>query len=285
VKKKMRTFVSLLIGCLLVGGLLLAQQPKDPCARTAATGYSDTPVIPGQKWKVHDIDRPHPPRVTAGGPALPVAPPSDAIVLFDGKDFSHWIQRGKRGADKGKEMEPRWKIENGYMEVTRDTGSIFTKEKFGDVQMHIEWAAPPEVCGSSQWRGNGGVMMMGMYEIQILDSIDNPTYADGTAGSIYGQWPPLVNASRRRGEWQSFDIVFEAPKFDGDKLVKPAYLTLFHNGVLVHHRQKIIGPVAHRKWREYQAHEAELPILLQDHGVPVRMRNIWVRRLKGYDQQ
>ena len=126
---------------------------------------------------------------------------------------------------------------------------------------------------------------MEKYEFQVLDSIDNPTYADGQAASIYGQFPPLVNASRRRGEWQSFDIIFEAPKFEGEKLVKHAYATVIHNGVVVHHRQKITGPVAHKKWLPYKAHEAELPILLQDHGVPVRYRNIWVRRLKGYDQQ
>ncbi len=275
----------LVMAIVLVLGVVAGQQPADPCARTAATGYSDTPVIPGQKWKVHDIDRPHPPRVAPGGPALPVAPPSDAVVLFDGKDLSQWVQRAKRGPDRGELVEPRWKVENGYMEVTPGAGHLLSNEKFGDIQLHVEWAAPPEVCGSSQWRGNGGVMIMERYEIQILDSIDNPTYADGQAGSIYGQFPPLVNASRRRGEWQSFDIFFEAPEFDGEKLVEPAYVTVVHNGVLVHHRQRIVGPVAHRKWNEYKAHESELPILLQDHDVPVRYRNIWVRRLGGYDQQ
>ena len=264
---------------------LAAQQPKDPCARTAATGYSDTPVIPGQKWKVHDIDRPRPPMVQPGTMTAPVPPPSDAIVLFDGKDLSQWVQMGKRGPDRGKTMAPRWEIKDGYMISTPGTGDIFTKEKFGDIQLHVEWASPPEVCGTSQWRGNGGIMIMTRYEIQVLDSFNNPTYADGQAGSIYGQWPPLVNASRPPGEWQSFDIIFEAPKFDGEKLVKPAYATVFHNGVLLHHRQEIIGPVAHRKYNLYQAHPAEEPIRLQDHDVPVRYRNIWVRRLKGYDQQ
>lgn len=260
------------------------EQPKDPCSRTSATGYDDTPYVPGQKWRVHDISRPRPPLVTPGEAVLPVPPPSDAIVLFDGAGLSEWQQRGKRGQERGKIMEPRWKVANGYMEVASGTGHIFTKQKFGDIQLHVEWAVPAEICGSSQWRGNGGVMIMGLYEIQVLDSIDNPTYADGQAGSIYGQWPPLVNASRKRGEWQSFDIVFEAPVFDGEKLIKPAFLTLFHNGVLVHHRQEITGPVAHRKFLLYKPHQPEEPILLQDHDVPVRYRNIWVRRLKGYDQ-
>ncbi|MCP5115339.1 MAG: DUF1080 domain-containing protein [bacterium] len=276
---------TLILTALVAAVPLVAQQPQDPCARTAGTGYSDTPVLPGQKWKVHDIDRPRPALVTPGAMAAPVPPPSDAVVLFDGKDLSQWVQRGKRGADRDKLMAPRWKVENGYMEATPGTGGIFTKEKFGDIQLHIEWATPAEVCGTSQWRGNGGVMIMGRYEIQVLDSIDNPTYADGQAGAIYGQWPPLVNASRPRGEWQSFDIVFEAPKFDGEKLVKPAYATVFHNGVMVHHRQEIIGPVAHRKYLLYSPHAAEEPILIQDHDVPVRYRNIWVRRLKGYDQR
>ncbi len=265
--------------------LMAQQQPQDPCARTAATGYSDTPVLPGQKWKVHDIDRPRPALVTPGRMTAPVPPPSDAIVLFDGKDLSNWVQRVKRGPDRGKMMAPRWKVESGHMEATPGTGDILSKEKFGDIQLHVEWATPAEVCGTSQWRGNGGVMIMTRYEFQVLDSIDNPTYADGQAGSIYGQWPPLVNASRPRGEWQSFDIVFEAPKFDGDKLVKPAYATVFHNGVMVHHRQEITGPVAHRNYKLYSPHAAEEPILIQDHDVPVRYRNIWVRRLKGYDQR
>lgn len=261
-------------------------EPKNPCDRTAATGYSDTPLIPGQPWRVHDIARPHPPAVDPGPAPAPAPPPSDAIVLFDGKDLSrHWVQRGKRKGDRGRIHEPRWKVENGYAEITPGTGDLVTRDKFGDVQLHVEWSTAAEPCGTSQWRGNSGVMLMSRYEIQILDSVDNPTYADGQAGSIYGQWPPLVNASRRGGEWNSFDLIFEAPRFDGDKLKEPAYITILHNGVLVHHRQKIIGPVAHRVWREYQPHGPEEPLVLQDHDVPVRFRNIWIRRLKGYDQR
>lgn len=250
--------------------------------RTSAPGYSDTPVLPEQKWRVHDIARPHPAMVTPG--AACAQPPSDAIVLFDGKNLSRWLERGK-GPNRGKIVEPGWKLENGYMEVVSGTGDLFTKEKFGDCQLHIEWAAPAEIEGSGQWRGNSGVLLMSRYEIQVLDSWDNPTYADGQAGAIYGQYPPLVNASRKPGEWQSFDIVFEAPRFEGEKLVSPAYATVFHNGVLVHHRQEIIGRMAHRRVGTYAPHEPEEPLALQNHDTFVRYRNIWIRKLKGYDQR
>jgi hypothetical protein len=256
------------------------RQPEDPCARTSVTGYSDTPVLPGQTWRVHDIARPAPPVVKPGGPQLPVAPPADAVVLFDGKDLSQWY-----GLEKGKQVPGRWKVENGYMEVVGGTHTIYSKEKFGDAQIHVEWAAPAQACGTSQWRGNSGVLVMGVYEIQVLDSVDNPSYADGIAGSIYGQWPPLVNASRPRGEWQSYDLIFEAPKFEGEKLVKPAYITVIHNGVVVHHHKEIVGRMAHRVVGTYKAHGAEEPLGLQDHDVPVRYRNIWVRRLQGYDRR
>ncbi|HXG34742.1 MAG TPA: DUF1080 domain-containing protein [Bryobacteraceae bacterium] len=249
--------------------------------RTSPPGYEDTPVLPGQKWRVHDLHRPHPPVVAPGARAGD--PPSDAIVLFDGKDLSQWVQRG-RGVDRGKLVSPRWKVENGYMEVVGGTGDLVTKEKFGDCQLHIEWAAPAEIDGSGQWRGNSGVLLMSRYEIQVLDSWENPTYADGQAGAIYGQWPPLVNPARKPGQWQSFDIVFEAPRFEGDQLVKPAYVTVFYNGVLVHHRQEIIGRMAHRRVGTYAPHGPEEPLALQDHDTKVRYRNIWIRRLKGYEQ-
>ncbi len=283
-----RTFMTRLLAAgLMLGaaGLGVGQRagrPEDPCARTSAVGYDDTPMLPGQKWRVHDIARPRPPVVTPGEQRLPVPPPSDALVLFDGKDLSQWYTRG-RGAEKGKMLPAAWKVENGYMEVAGRTGTIYSKERFGDAQVHVEWAAPEKICGSSQWRGNSGVLLMGYYEIQVLDSYNNPTYADGQAGAIYGQWPPLVNASLPPGQWQSFDIVFEAPEFEGDKLIKPAYVTVFHNGVLVHHRREIIGRMAHRVVGRYLPHGPEGPLGLQDHDVPVRYRNIWVRRLKGHD--
>jgi len=243
--------------------------------RTASLGYTDTPVLPGQKWKVHDIDRPRPRMMTPG--ATYGQPPSDAVVLFDGKDLSKWENPGKGGTKPG-----AWKVENGYMEVT--TGGLVTKEKFGDMQLHLEWAAPAEIDGTSQWRGNSGVLLMNRYEIQVLDSYNNPTYADGQAGAIYAQWPPLVNASRKAGEWQTYDIIFEAPKFEGDKLAKPAYVTVIANGIVLHHRKEIGGRMSHRAVGTYEAHGVEEPLGLQNHDTSVRYRNIWVRRLTGYDQ-
>ena len=245
--------------------------------RTSPVGYDDTPVLPDQKWRVHDIKRPHPRVITPG--ALDSAPPSDAVVLFDGTDLSKWELHLK-----GKEGPAPWKVASGYMEIVPGSGEIVSKEKFGDCQIHVEWASPAEVDGSSQWRGNSGIMIMDRYEIQVLDSYGNITYADGQAASIYGQWPPLVNASRKPGEWQSYDIVFEAPHFANGKLVKNAYTTVFHNGVLMHNHQKIIGPSTHGKVAVYSAHGPEEPLGLQDHDTPVRYRNIWVRRLRGYDE-
>jgi len=254
---------------------------RDGCAESSPPGYTDTPFLPGQHWRVHDLHRPQPPRVRPAALALPVGPPSDAIVLFDGRDLSEWVQLPRGG---GKPVEPRWIVRDGYMEVAPGTGSLVSKRKFGDLQLHVEWCVPAEPCGSGQWRGNSGVMLMGRYEVQVLDPVDNPTYADGMAGSIYGQWPPMVNPGRTRGEWQSFDIIFEAPRFEGERLVKPAYLTLLFNGVVVHHHQQILGPVAHATIRSYEPHGPEEPLVLQDHRVPVRFRNIWVRPLRGYDQ-
>jgi hypothetical protein len=175
-------------------------------------------------------------------------------------------------------------VENGYFYAHPAAGDVFTKEKFGDCQIHVEWAAPAEIEGSSQLRGNSGVLIMTRYEIQVLDSYNNLTYADGQAAAIYGQYPPLVNASRKPGEWQTYDIVFEAPKFEGGKLMKPAYATVFHNGVLVHHRQAIVGRMAHRVVGTYEPHDPEEPLALQQHDTATRFRNIWVRRLTGYDQ-
>lgn len=252
---------------------LLAADPK-----AYPTGYTDTPYLPGDRWRVHDDARPRPRIVepgTANMAAKPGNAPSDAVVLFDGSDLSQWVQRGRGG----KMLEPAWKVENGYIEIAPGTGSLMTKEKFGDVQLHIEWATPAEPRAASQGRGNSGVMLMALYEIQVLDSYDNISYADGQAGAIYGQYPPLVNASRKPGEWQTYDIVFEAPRFEDGELAKPAYVTVFHNGVLLHHRKEMMGPMRHRAPSEYKAHPAELPLLLQGHGNPVRYRNIWIRPL------
>lgn len=254
----------------LLTAIALAQAPP---RKDHSLGYDDTPFLPDGKWRVHDVSRPRPKVITPGTENSQA--PSDAIVLFDGADLSKW-----ETYLKGKLVENKWKVENGYMEVVPATGSIQTKEKFGDIQLHLEWATPAEVHGNSQGRGNSGVLLMSRYEIQVLDSYDNPTYADGQAAAIYGQVPPPVNASRKPGEWQTYDIVFEAPVFDGDKLMKPAYVTLFQNGVLMHNRQEIIGRTPHAKLGTYAAHAPEEPLQLQNHGSPVRFRNIWIRRLK-----
>jgi hypothetical protein len=251
-----------------------APSPRDPqTAKPGELGYTDTPLIRGQKWRVHDVGRPAPTRVTPG--ATPAAPPSDAVVLFDGKDLSKWAQRGPNG----EMVDARWPVRDGYFETGAKTGSMFTRESFGDIQLHVEWAAPPVVTGTSQGRGNSGVILMGRYEVQVLDMYDNQTYADGGAASLYGQWPPLVTAPRAPGEWQTYDIIFEAPVFEGEKLVTPALATVLWNGVLAHHRRELMGPTAHRTAPDYVAHAPALPLTLQDHSNPVRYRNIWVRRL------
>jgi len=242
-------------------------------------GYDDTPLIPGQKYKVHDSGRPLPRVVTPGTESTSDQAgraPADAVVLFDGTDLSKWEGRDGGPAD--------WKVENGYMEVVAKTGNIRTREHLGDCQLHLEWAAPEEVKGDSQGRGNSGVFLMGLYEIQVLDCYDNPTYADGATAAVYGQFPPLVNACRKPGEWQSYDIVWSGPRFDGDTLVRPARVTVLHNGILVHHDVELTGPTTHRKVLEYEPQPTTGPLMLQDHGDPVRFRNIWYRPLTSYDE-
>ena len=237
-------------------------------------GYDDTPMLPDQPWRVHDSKRP-PARVVTPGPG-PGSAPSDAIVLFDGTNLSKW--QGRDGA-------AQWKVENGYMEVVPKTGDIRTKEEFGSVQLHLEFACPSEVKGSSQGRGNSGVFLMGLYEIQVLDGYDNPTYADGVTGAIYGQFPPLVNATRKPGDWQGYDIVFEAPIYNGEKLLKPAYVTVFLNGIVLHNRKEAMGPTGHKNVSSYEKpHGPKGPLKLQDHGDLVRYRNIWMRKLTDYDE-
>ncbi len=246
--------------------------------KQAPVGYDDTPMLPGSKWRVHDAERPQPQVVTPGtfgSQDMPGRPPSDAIVLFDGSDVSGWV-----GRDGG---QVRWKVENGYMEVTR-TGNIQTRAHFGDCQLHIEWAAPAKVKGDSQGRGNSGVFLIGKYEIQVLDGYENPTYADGITAAIYGTYPPLVNACRRPGEWQTYDIVFVAPRFEEDRLASPALITVIHNGVLVHHCREALGPTGHKRLPSYdEPHGPKGPLMLQDHGDAVRYRNIWIRPIRDYD--
>lgn len=253
----------LLAGLLLGAVALGAQEPT-------GVGYDDTPMLPGQKWRVHDKMRPAP-RVVQ--PGVGAAPPSDAIVLFDGDDLAAWEHGDGRPAS--------WKVVDGAMEAAAGSGDLQTKQAFGSCQLHVEWRAPSPVRNDSQGRGNSGVFLMGMYEVQVLDSYQNVTYADGQAASVYGQQPPLVNACRAPGEWQSYDVIFRAPSFDEKgALAAPASVTVLHNGVVVHHAQPLLGATAHRAVAQYAAHPARLPLKLQDHGDPVRFRNVWIRPLE-----
>jgi 3-keto-disaccharide hydrolase len=239
-------------------------------------GYTDTPIIPETSWHVHDPARPQPVLVTPGNLSeiAPVTAPSDAKILFDGSSFEGW-ENAKTGG------QSTWKLENGYMEVVGKSGGLQTKKEFGSIQLHLEWSAPTEITGDGQGRGNSGVFLMNLYEIQVLDGWENPTYADGVVGGVYGQFPPLVNASVKPGQWQIYDIIWSAPIFEGEKLLKPAYLTLTHNGVVLHHHKELQGPTQHRQLAEYKAHPAKGKLFLQDHGDAVRFRNIWLRELEN----
>lgn len=248
--------------------------------RKLPQGYTDTPRLPDSAWRVHDIDRPAPGVVTP--PTFSTqeragSPPSDAVVLFDGSNLDAWV-----GAD-GK--PPGWQLVAGdAMEVTPRSGSIQTREAFGTCQLHVEWSAPTEITADSQGRGNSGVFLLGLYEVQVLDSFDNPTYADGHAAAIYGQQPPLVNACVPPGDWHVFDIVFEAPVFKENEMAVPGYMTVLHNGLIVQHRQRLQGPTKHRELSDYDTpHPSQGPVMLQDHGDRVRFRNVWIRPLGDMD--
>lgn len=270
----MRNFSS--IFAALTGAVLTTLSLQ--AAEDTRLGYRDTPMLPDQPWRVHDSARPRPASVTPGQNfSLGAQAPSDAVVLFDGTDLSKWK------SDKG---EARWKVENGYMQAVKNAGSIFTKDEFGDFQLHIEFAEPEVIDGDSQGRGNSGVLIYGRFEVQVLDTFTNLTYADGQCGAMYGQYPPLANATKPPGVWQGYDIIFEAPHWDDSgKLVKKAAVTVIHNGVVLHNHKEYIGETKHREVANY-AHPfpPHGPILLQDHGNPVRYRNIWIRKLGEYDK-
>ncbi len=244
-------------------------------------GFKDTPMLPGGKWHVHDSDRPWPAVVTPGTASTPDRPgraPSDAVVLFDGKDLSKW--RNEKGGDA------TWDVKDGAIVSKKGTGTLISRDEFGDSQIHVEFATPDPPKGKDQGRGNSGVLIFGRYEIQVLDSFENPTYADGGAGAVYGQHPPLVNASRKPGQWQTYDILFTAPRFKADGAVEtPAHVTVLHNGVVVQNHATVYGPMAYRNLAPYKAHGPKGPLVLQDHGNPVQYRNIWVRPLKAEDEE
>lgn len=241
----------------------------------ANLGYDDTPVIPGSIYKVHDGSRPQPRIVTPGASCCDA--PSDAVKLFDGSSMQGWVSV-RDGAPA------QWKVEHDYMEVVPSTGDIQSTALLGDCQLHIEMATPEVVKGDSQGRGNSGIFLMGKYEIQVLDCFQNPTYADGAIGSIYGQYPPLVNACRQPGEWQTYDIIWQGPRFAGETLLNRARITVLLNGIVIHHAQALQGPTQHRQLANYVPHAEALPLQLQDHGDLVRFRNIWYRPLTDYDQ-
>ncbi|GEO03552.1 endo-1,3-1,4-beta glucanase-related protein [Adhaeribacter aerolatus] len=211
------------------------------------------------------------PEVKTITPGTGTAAPSDAVILFDGKDLSQW-----KGKDGG---AAKWQVKDGAMIVTKGTGAITTKQNFEDFQLHVEWSAPTEVVGNSQGRGNSGIFLQDRYEVQVLDNYNNRTYANGQAGSIYKQTPPLVNAMRKPGEWNTYDILYTAPRFkENGTLIMPARVTIIHNGVVVQNNTEIKGATEYIGLPSYKAH-GKAPIQLQDHGNPVRFRNIWLREL------
>ena len=231
------------------------------------------PQVHPNPWPVHDPDRPLPPRVENAA-AVTIPPPSDAVVLFDANDLDAWQKPDGSAAP--------WTARGAVLEVAPGTGPILTRDRFADVQLHIEWRSPESAADKEgQARANSGVFFMERYEVQILESVGSTTYADGMAASLYGQRPPLVNPGAGIGRWQSYDIIFHAPRFDDDgDLLAPATATILHNGVLVQDDVAFEGPTRHRQRTSYEAHEPTGRIMLQDHGDPIQFRNIWIRRLE-----
>lgn len=251
------------VGCT-VAGMLVVFGIVSPVS-------GQTPI----RWRIHDRNRPQPLLVTPGeasAPAHPGRPPSDAVLLFGSKDLGAWE------SDKG--GPAKWKVGDGFFEVAPGAGNIRTRQVFGDCQLHVEWASPNPPNGEDQDRGNSGVYLMSLYEIQVLDSYQNKTYPDGQAAAVYGQYPPLVNASRPPGEWQTYDIIWHGPRFDSQgKLLAAATVTVIHNGVIVQDHVALTGPTEHMMRPPYKPHAEKMPLMLQDHHDPVRFRNIWVREL------
>lgn len=230
------------------------------CVALVSVACSAWMSLPRDEFK-SGIVWPEPPVVDPGDANTP---PSDAIILFDGTNLDAF------------ESPANWKVENGYAEV--HGGSLRTRQSFGDCQLHLEFATPAEVSGEGQGRGNSGVYLMNRYEVQILDSCENRTYFDGQCAAVYKQQPPTVNACRKPGEWQTYDILFTAPRFAADgTLVSPAWVTVLHNGIVVHNHLELKGGTFWDQPPHYTAHAEKLPLLLQDHGNPLRFRNIWVR--------
>lgn len=229
-------------------------------------GHEGNPLIPGSEWKIHDNQRPTPPRVDPGKYMGSVAAPSDAEILFDGTSLTNFWKN-------------EWILKDGYVQAGK--GSLGSRKAYGDCQLHVEWRTPadPNVVPIPGRMGNSGIYLMNRYELQIFDSYSCRNYPDGSAGAIYGQTPPLVNASRKPGEWQTFDVWFKAPVFEGEELVSPARITVLHNGVFVQVDTELIGPTSHNKPTAYNAHKPRETFFLQGTKCPVEYRNIWIRDL------
>lgn len=258
--------------------LLSMLVPTGHSAVSTGTPFYGDPPDQTHPWAIHDRNRAQPKLVVPGTfstAAQPGKPPSDAIILFDGTDASldKWESDSKEGGPT------KWIVRDGAMECVPKSGYVKTREQFGDCQLHVEWAAPVAIKGDSQGRGNSGIFLMGLVEVQVLDNYNNPTYADGFAASVYGVNPPMANALRAPGEYQMIDIIFRRPVYDGDKVLDPGYVTVFCNGVLVQDHTPIEGPTGHMKRTVPKAFPAKGPLKLQDHGNPVRFRNIWYRPL------
>lgn len=267
----------LIAGALVVTtGLAFAQAKPQEIVIDGVAGFQDTPLQPDGKWHIHDPARPQPPVVTTGTFSQKATPPGDAVVLFDGADLSQWRDTKTGGP-------AQWTVEQGV--ATAAKGDIETTNKFGDMQLHLEFREPAAEPGNGQNRGNSGIYLMGLYEIQILDGYQNKTYADGTMGAMYGQHPPLANACRPPGEWQTYDIVFTGPHFGPDgTVISPAYVTVILNGVVVQNHQAFWGATGWRKPAQYAPHASERPLRLQYHDHPVSFRNIWVRPVPAIHQ-
>jgi hypothetical protein len=238
----------------------------------ALSGIAAATQVQQQQLQPFPPPKNEPVAVTPG--PKPGDPPSDAVILFDGKNLSGWESARPGGGDA------KWEVKDGYIQVMPKTGDIQTREKFGDVQLHIEWATPEVVKGEGQGRGNSGIFLMNHYELQVLDSFNNKTYFHGQAGSIYKQYAPLVNVSRKPGEWQAYDVVFTAPRFDEQgKALQRARFTVFQNGVLVQNNVEVFGDTYNDKPAVYTHHGNQEPLKLQDHGDLIRYRNIWIRKL------
>jgi len=260
----MKSTLKLLLLPLILTSLLAEESPlikaKDG---SGVYGYKDTPKLPWGEWLVHDPDRPAPPKLVPGKPIVSTPAPADATVLFNGEDLSQWTQTD-------------WKVSDGVLIATGDKSPV-TRQSFGSFQLHLEWKMPKDFKGPWYNKGNNGVLLHGLYEIQIFDSFHEPLYPDGQCAAVYAQTPPSVNVTLPPGEWQSYDIVFTAPVFEKDELVSPAFVTMFHNGVLVHRHQRVYGATGHKVLPHYNRKVSEGPIKLAGHGCPVAFRNIWIR--------